>query len=170
MLEFAYYLTRSPDLDNEGQEDRGQDAHGTSDEIERVIRNMSELNVSRRTLPDGKRERIDDAGKLAEEHSDPSTLAGEILARIRPQQRTRRQIQCPDISSQEPLAWLKEIFEQLNNGLHPEFSLPKRVDIMVPEAILREGQLSICLVDTKGIDATAERADLEAYFSEPARW
>ena len=167
VLEFAYYLTRSPDLDNEGQEDRGQDAHGTSDEIERVIRNMSELNVLRKTLPDGKRERIDDAGKLAEEYSDPSTLAGEILARIRPQQRTRRQIQCPDISSQEPLAWLKEIFEQLNNGLHPEFSLPKRVDIMVPEAVLREGQLSICLVDTKGIDATAERADLEAYFSEP---
>ena len=167
VLEFAHYLTGPAASDNGDQQDGGQDAHGTSDEIERVIRNMSELTIARRTLPEGRRERIDDAEKLAEEYSDPSTLAGEILARIRPQQRTRRQIQCPDILSQEPLAWLQQIFERLNNGLHPEFSLPERVDIMVPQAILREGQLSICLVDTKGIDATAERADLQAYFGEP---
>ena len=128
---------------------------------------MSGLTVTRRRLPDGKRERIDQAGKLAEEFPDADTLAGEILARIRPQQRTRHQIWYPEISGQEPLMWLKETFEQLNNGRHPEFALPKRIDIVVPQNLLGEGPLSICLVDTKGIDATTERADLAAYFNEP---
>ena len=167
VLEFANYLTRPSDEESPEQDEGAQDAHGTSKEIERVIRNMSGLTVTRRRLPDGKRERTDRAEKLAEEYTDPSTLAGEILARIRPQERTRHQIWYPEISGQEPLAWLKETFEQLNNGRHHEFSLPKRIDIIVPQTILGEGPLSICLVDTKGIDATAERSDLEAYFNEP---
>ena len=167
VLEFANYLTRPSDEESSGQDEGAQDAHGTSKEIERVIRNMSGLTVTRRRLPDGKRERIDRAKKLAEEYTDPNTLAGEILIRIRPQQRTRHQIWYPEISGQEPLAWLKETFEQLNNGRHQEFSLPKRIDIIVPQTILGEGPLSICLVDTKGIDATTERSDLEAYFDEP---
>ena len=166
VLEFAHFLTRPSEEENPEQAEGDQDAHGTSKEIERVIRNMSGLTIIRRRLPDGKRERIDQAGKLAEEYTDPGTLAGEILARIRPQQRTRHQIWYPEISGQEPLAWLKETFEQLNNGRHPEFSLPKRIDIIVPKTILGEDPLSICLVDTKGIDATTERADLSAYFNE----
>ena len=167
VLEFANFLTRPSEEESPEQSEGDQDAHGTSKEIERVIRNMSGLTVIRRRLPDGKRERIDQAEKLAEEYNDHSTLAGEILALIRPHQRTRRQIWYPGISGQEPLVWLKETFEQLNNGRHPEFSLPKRIDIIVRQTILGEGPLSVCLVDTKGIDATAERADLEAYFNEP---
>ena len=167
VLEFANFLTGPCEEENPEQSEGDQDAHGTSKEIERVIRNMSGLTVTRRRLPDGKRERIDKAQKLAEEYNDPSTLAGEILALIRPQQRTRHQVWYPEILGQEPLVWLKETFEQLNNGRHPEFSLPKRIDIIVPQTILGEGPLSVCLVDTKGIDATAERADLEAYFNEP---
>ena len=167
VLEFANFLTRPSEEESPEQSEGDQDAHGTSKEIERVIRNMSGLTVIRKRLPDGNRERIDQAKKLAEEHNDPSTLAGEILALIRPQQRTRHQIWYPELSGQEPLVWLKETFEQLNNGRHPEFSLPKRIDIIVSQTILSEGPLSVCLVDTKGIDATAERADLEAYCNEP---
>ena len=167
VLEFANFLTRPSEEESPEQSEGDQDAHGTSKEIERVIRNMSGLTVVRRRLPDGKRERIDQAEKLAEKYDDPSTLAGEILALIRPQQRTRHQVWYPEFSGQEPLVWLKETFEQLNNGRHPEFSLPKRIDIIVPQTILGESPLSVCLVDTKGIDATAERADLETYFNEP---
>ena len=167
VLEFATFLTRPSEEESPEQSEGHQDAHGTSKEIERVIRNMSGLTVIRRRLPDGKRERIDQAEKLAEKYDDPSTLAGELLALIRPQQRTRHQFWYPEFSRQEPLVWLKETFEQLNNGRHSEFSLPKRIDIIVPQTILGESPLSICLVDTKGIDATAERADLETYFNEP---
>jgi len=174
VLEFANWLTRPPEEENPEQEEGGQDAQGTSEEIVRVIRNMSGLPVGVRRLPDGKRELIDQAKQLAEEFTDPVTLAGEILSRIELQRRTGRQLWYPESSGQEPLMWLKETFEQLNNGRHPEFALPKRIDISVPQTkkeeqrtILSEGPLSICLVDTKGIDATTERTDLGEYFNEP---
>ena len=167
VLEFANVLTNPPEEENPEQEDGGQDAQGTSVEIVRVIRNMSGLTVGVRRLPDGKRELVDLAKKLAEECTDPNTLAGEILNRIQLQRRTGRQLWYPEISGQEPLMWLKETFEQLNNGRHPDFALPKRIDIVVPQTILGESPLSICLVDTKGIDATTERPDLGAYFNEP---
>src|SRR5262249_39447797 len=53
----------------------------------------------------------------------------------------------------QPLEWLQEIFERVNNGNHPEFSLPKRIEIIVPHspasahpqtinaAVVREGKL-----------------------------
>lgn len=167
VLEFANVLTNHPEEENPEQEDGGQDAQGTSVEIVRVIRNMSGLTRDVRRSPDGNRELVDQAKKLAEKYTDPNTLAGEILDRIQPQRRTGRQLWYPEISGQEPLIWLKETFEQLNNGRHPEFTLPKRIDIVVPQTILGGGPLSICLVDTKGIEATTERADLGAYFNEP---
>jgi len=167
VLEFANVLANPPEEESLDQKDGGQDAQGTSEEIVRVIRNMSGLTVVVRRLPDGKRERVDQAKKLAEEYTDPNILAGEILDRIRLQRRTGRQLWYSEISGQEPLIWLKETFEKLNNGRHPEFALPKRIDIVVPQTTFGEGPLSICLVDTKGIDATTERADLGAYFNEP---
>ena len=60
---------------------------------------------------------------------------------------------------------MKQNFEQINNGRHPEFSIPKRIEITVPQQILREESLSIRIVDTKGIDRTAERGDLEEHIT-----
>lgn len=167
VLEFAHLLARTPEEENPEQDEGSQDTHGTSEEIVRVIRNMSGLMFERRQLPNGRREWIDQARKLAEECPDADTLAGEILTRMQLQRRTGRQLWYPEISGREPLVWLKETFEQLNNGRHPEFSLPKCIDIIVPRTIMDDSPLSICLVDTKGIDATTERADLGAYFNEP---
>ena len=166
VMEFATYLTGGVAAEPE-QEAGEQDAQGTSKEIDRVIRNMSGLAVSRRRLPDGKRERIDEARNLAEELNDANALAGEIMARIRLSQRTGRRLWYPEISGKEPLLWLKETFEQLNRGQHPEFSPPKRIDITMPDEILGDKSLLICLVDTKGIDNAGGRADLDAHFNEP---
>ena len=165
VMEFATFLSGDVGIEPE-QEAGEQDAQGTSKEIERAIRNMSGLTVSRRQLPDGKRERIDRARDLAEECADANALSGEIMARIRLSQRTTRRLWYPELSGVEPLVWLKETFGQINKGLHPEFALPKRIDITLPDEILGKEALSICLVDTKGIDATAERADLETHFKD----
>ena len=167
VLEFAHFLTRDSGEESE-QESDGQDAHGTSTEIVRVIRNMSGLLTRRTRLPDGSRERVDPAQNLASEFPNPDALAGEILARMGLARRTRRLLRYPDISGKEPLLWLKETFGQVNKGQHPECSLPKRIDITVPKEILASEGLSVCLVDTKGIFATAERADLEGHFGDPS--
>ena len=163
VMEFAVFLTGgiAPEPTQEADE---QDAQGTSKEIIRVIRNMSGLTVDRERQPDGKRRPIDRAKNLAGKLNDASALSGEIMAKMRLPQRTKRQLWYSEISGKEPLLWLKENFEQINKGLHPEFSMPKRIDITVPDEILGKEDLSICLVDTRGIDDAAERADLESHF------
>jgi len=66
-----------------------------------------------------------------------------------------------------PLAWLQEVFRDINNGLHPDFSLPHRIEVIVPDAPLGEDVVTITLVDTQGIDDVAGRADLEQHFDDP---
>ena len=166
VLEFSKYLLPSQGADPDNELD-GQDFSGTSREIERAIRNMSNLVQERRRKPDGKWERIDPARDLASESADSKDLAAKILTRMKLPNRTRREIWFSDISGKEPLPWLEEIFRQVNNGRHPEFSLPKRIEVLVPHRILGENFLNIRLVDTKGIDGIAERADLEVHFDAP---
>ena len=155
------------------QEDDPEDsAFGTSKEIERAIRNMSGLTrkVRREKGADGKTVRVTEnpARNLAEECADSDSFALEILARMNLTSRTKRELwYSRDLSSKEPLGWLKDNFEMLNNGRHPDFSIPKRVDVLVPDPILGEKSLSIRLIDTKGIDRTAARSDIENLFSDP---
>lgn len=170
VLEFTDFLM--PSSETRQEEETGDlDSHGTSKEIERAIRNMSGLtkSVRRETKPDGKRVRVtvDSAKKLAEDSADSDALAVEILARMELQKRTRRELWYSESSSEEPLLWLQKNFAQVNNGRHPEFSIPERIEITVPQQILEEESLSIRIIDTKGIDRTAERRDLEEHFSAP---
>ena len=145
---------------------------GTSKELERAIRNMSGLTKKRirQTGPDGKIRRVSDdpAKTLAKDSRDTSTLATEILARMNLRSRNKRQLQYSAAhSNKSPLRWLKDCFELLNNGRHPEFSIPRRVEIVLPQPILGEKLLSIRLVDTKGIDDMVKRADIDRLFSDP---
>ena len=168
--EFARSFMTSPDADHgEGDEDPG--FSGTTKEIERVIRNMSGLTIKRTRLPDGTRERTDPIRDLAQDCTNPDDLAVTIRARMNLQRRNRRELWYPELARKEPLAWLAEVFRQVNNGRHPEFSLPSRIEVVVPQRILGdepEDTLSIRLIDTKGIDSTAERGDLEAHFNNPS--
>ena len=170
VLEFTHFL--KPSSESHQEEEAGDlDSHGTSKEIERAIRNMSGLTRKKRkeTKPNGKKVRVtvDPAKELAEKSADSNALAVEILTRMALQRRTRRELWHSETSSEEPLLWLRKNFEQVNNGRHPEFSIPKRIEITVPQRILGEESLSIRIVDTKGIDRTAERRDLEEHFNAP---
>ena len=169
VLEFARFLKASLEAN---QEESGDiDFPGTSKEIGRAIRNMSGLtrSIKRETEPNGKQIRVtvDKAKDLADEYSDSNALAVEILNRMALHTRIRRELRHSEISSGGPLPWLKENFEKVNNGRHPEFSIPKRIEITVPQRILGEESLSIRIVDTKGIDRTAERRDLEEHLNAP---
>ena len=133
---------------------------------------MSGLTKRRRREegPAGKpvRRIIDPVKTLAEKSTTTATLAIEIVARMNLDSRTRRELwYSPQISNRDALGWLRVNFEMINNGRHPDFSVPRRVEIIVPDPILGESASSIRLVDTKGIDRTAERADLENLFGDP---
>ena len=171
--EFAI-LIKSPPTDSQ-EDDSTDQAIGTSKEIERAIRNMSGLPVRRVTIgtrPNGRpiREAVDEAQMLANQCDDVDSFALQIQMRMNLSMRTRRDLLYPELPEEEPLTWLQGNFAKVNNGRHPEFSIPKRIELMVPKRILESGELSIRIVDTKGIDRSgerADRADIENLLGEP---
>ena len=145
---------------------------GTSKEIERAIRNMSGLARKRRVIvePAGRRRREteDPAQELAEIAEDVDDLVVEILALIRLDARTRREIRYTPASVEgDPITWLKERFREINNGRAAEFSIPRRIEVVTPERILGDKSMTVRVIDTKGIDANSQRADIETLFGEP---
>ena len=164
--EFAGYLVSEATGEVVREEDEDGVFHGTSREIERAIRNMSGLVSVRRRGEDGRRQRTDPALELAQKAPDADTLARVIVNQMNLEGRRRREIWYSDLSGKADLVWLEETFKDVNNGRNPEFSLPSRIEVMVPRRILRQGQTEIRLVDTKGIDGTVERDDIEAHLNE----
>ena len=146
----------------------GSAAFGTTREIERAIRNMTGLTRKVRGLDDKAPGKYRDPAKdLAESSVSTDTLSIEVMAKMGLDSRRRRDIWYSPEMSEDPLTWVKANFEKINNGRHPDFSIPKLVTVTVPRLILDETSFSIELVDTKGIDRTAERSDLEDLFSDP---
>ena len=172
VTEFATLL-KTPPRATQDQDDGGGQVIGTSKEVDRAIRNMSGLTktLRRERGPDGKHLRAteDPAEELSSRSASTSEFVVEILARMHLERRTRRELWYPAAATEkEPLAWLKENFELLNNGRHPDFSIPSRMEILIREPVLGEASLSIRIIDTKGVDRTADRADIGRLFSEPS--
>lgn len=135
-------------------------------ELDRAIRNMAGL-VKRRTVgPDGKKTTTDPAKVLTAEFPDRRDLVVEILTRMDLPRRDRRDDWHSPTHPAAPLEWLRTTFEQINNGRHPDFSLPARIDLVVPE-LLSVDDLDVSIVDTRGIDQPSSRADLETLLEDP---
>lgn len=135
-------------------------------EIERAIRNMAGLTPKRSKGPDGKTTRSDPALDLLAATASNREIVVEVLALMALHRRDRRDARYEPSDASEPLVWLKSMFEQINNGRHPDFSLPARIDLVVPE-LIQVADLDISVVDTRGIDQVVARADLEAHLEDP---
>lgn len=167
VTDFADHVSRASNPaagdDPESTESEGQ---GISREIERAVRNMSGLRV-RKEKVDGKTTRRDDAKQLALVHASARELVVEILSRMELHKRDARHVWYDASTGKPPLVWLKETFEAINNGRLAEFALPRRIEVVVPMPLLKGTDLTTRLIDTKGIDRTAARADLEAHLEDP---
>lgn len=169
VTDFANFLlnpaqpVQSPD---EGDGESG--SPGISREVERALRGMTGLRRRRaEKKADGSTiAAVDEARILAATVSDAKALSVEILARMELHKRDRRDIWYSDATGKSPLEWIQEVFELVNNGRHPEFTLPKRIELVIPTAVLGNESLSVTLIDTQGIDDIAARADLEQHFDD----
>lgn len=160
VLEFANYIRGEYDSAEE-------DAQGVSKEIERAIRGLSNLHVSTEKGPSGKRIRKDPAKDLAAGYRTARELCVAILSRMELHRRDKRDIWYEPACGKAALEWLKDTFSKVNNGRHDDFTLPKRIEVVVPDRLLSMQQLTVRLIDTKGIDGTAARADLENLLDDP---
>ena len=154
-----------------------QDGQIMSREVERVIRNMADLK--RRRLTDKNQPR-DPARVLAQQviaeeqgrgnsHKDvASRLQYEVLTRIRTDKRQRRELQWDEGAGTDPYQWLKSEFRRINYGLNPEFTIPQRIYVSVDGPLITDIEdVELRIVDTKGIDETVARADLEKHVGAP---
>lgn len=163
VTDFAEHIYRAYRSSNVESPAADGDSQGISKEIERAVRNMALLRVRREKQNDGKTLRRDEAKDLASQFESFKELVVEILTRMELHRRDRRDIWYDPRCGKPALLWLKDTFEQINNGRHSDFTLPKRMEVIVPEKLFGIEDLDIEIVDTKGIDRTATRADLESH-------
>lgn len=139
----------------------------TYKEVERAIRNMSSLMFKSSRDEAGKRQTFDPAKELADKHPSVREFTVEVLARMSLHTRDRRQIWYEPSSGKNPHDWLRDEFRRINDGKHPEFTLPKRIEVIVKKPLLRADGLSMRFIDTKGIHGTAAREDIEVHLKDP---
>nr|ACB12952.1 putative XRE family transcriptional regulator [Thauera sp. E7] len=155
---------------NAAAEDDGpgtSESQGISKEVARALRNMAGLAVQRPKGPDGKRITIDPAKTLAEKFPTQREFVVEVLSRMELHRRDRRDVWYDSATGKSPKAWLRDTFSSINNGRNPEFTLPRRIEVVVPEKLLDTSDLTIRFIDTKGIDRTAAREDIEVHLDDP---
>jgi transcriptional regulator with XRE-family HTH domain len=169
VADFSNFLMNPPqaaDVSEDSESDAG--SPGISREVERALRNMTGLRRKRaeRKTDGTVTAASDDARSLAGSVADAKALSVEILARMEMHKRDRRDIWYADSSGKAPFEWLQETYERVNNGRHPEFTMPRRIELVVPDAVLKDESLSVTLIDTQGIDDIVSRADLEQHFDD----
>lgn len=153
-------------VSDEANDDRKEGA-GNSAEAERALRNMTGLTVKKPKQADGKI-LVEDRGiDLARAYPEREELQIQVLAKLNLPQRRRASVSYPRGSAASELKWLSRTFADINYGKHPEFPLPRRIEISVPRPILRADSLNLRLIDTRGIDEpSAPRRDLQAFLDD----
>lgn len=170
VTDFAEHILKGNTIESEEDEEdeeKDDDAQGIAQEIARAVRNLAALKVRRDKGPDGKKISRDEAKELSVRAGSLREYVVDVLTRMELHRRDRRDIWYDPSIGKPPLAWLKDTFEQVNNGRHPDFTLPTRIEVIVPQTLLGTSDLSLRLIDTRGIDRTAARADLERHLDEP---
>jgi hypothetical protein len=140
---------------------------GVSKEVDRAIRNMTNLALPKAIKIDGKLVKAEDpAVILAQEYDTPDLMIQEIWQRINYSARSQTEIVYSD-HEQTGEEWLKSNFKDINNGAKAHFPLPQRINITIPQPLLPSSPYSIEVVDTKGVDKTAIREDLTEWIKNP---
>lgn len=143
------------------QKSSSEEVFTLSAEIERSLRNMLSLPIERKNEESGKRVNIDHAKSLANKIGDRNTLIDDFLVRINLSKRTKTRLEYPPNSELPVFEWLQKNFAEVNNGRNPDVSLPRRIIVSLKRSLLGDQSLKISIVDTKGVDQTANREDLE---------
>lgn len=137
-----------------------------SREIERAIRNMSELGRKRETV-DGKNTYPDPVDKLVKSSGSEEEFRTQVLKLMGLEYRTRREVWYDSSIQKHPMEWMTETFKVINNGRQKDIPFPKSIDLIVPSFGRQLGELEIAIIDTKGVDDVAIREDLDRRLKDP---
>lgn len=138
---------------------------GVSTEIDRVLRNMAELR-RRPIMESGKRVFIDPIREMLAAGNTVEDVVTQILIKLNFATRTQNQIILSD-RKERGLEWLANNVERINFGQHPDFSVPGRITVLLPSKQLRASPYDLKVIDTKGVEGTTQRADLQSQIDDP---
>ncbi|MEH1959841.1 MAG: hypothetical protein V7L05_08135 [Nostoc sp.] len=136
-----------------------------STEIERAIRNVTELKITSKTVYNGDKKdspRTDQAKELLNE-SGVDFLKKTALNNANIEARTTTKIEFDNQKNEQE--WIKNTFAAINDVQLKEFAIPRKIYLYLSDDILSGSNLSQfdSVVDTKGLDENPIRKDLQKY-------
>ena len=136
-----------------------------SEEIERAIRNVTELKMTSQTVYDGEGKNIVRTDKAKElfDKSGVELLKKTALKNANIEARTTTKIEFDNHNNEQE--WIKNTFAAINNVQLKEFAIPRKIYLYLSDDILSGSNLSQfdSVVDTKGLDENPIRKDLQKY-------
>lgn len=147
----------------QSEDDEGDARVSLPQEVARALRNMAGLSKRTEKTSDGRTISRDPLVELASTHG--GALADEVFLRLNLPGRTMTDAWWSEEFGVPALVWLRDTFKKVNNGNHEDFSLPRRIRVMVPHAIL-DDDYHVSLLDTRGVDKVVARPDLAACLSD----
>jgi transcriptional regulator with XRE-family HTH domain len=141
---------------------------GLSSEMERVIRNMSDLrriNVRPKAGLE-KAKAIDGLRDMVDATADLDQVITEVLTRMKLESRTEAQMILSE-SAEGSIEWLANNIAKINYGQHLSFSVPQRITVLLPLQALRYTPYLLSVIDTKGVEGTTQRSDLKTQIDDP---
>lgn len=160
IFRFASDLCASMILIREGKETESR----VPEEMERALRSMAGL--PRKTPKEAGEQISDPLLELAKAYDTAEKLTAEFVALLKLDQRNATDLWCDAPTKQEGLKWLQAEFRKINNGRNPSVSLPKRIDVFVPMKLIEDSLFDISFTDTKGIDGTVVRPDIQTHLDD----
>lgn len=155
LTDFAQYLHISDIAESDNSE-----SFKLSVEVERALRNMLDLPKTRKKTPEGGRINTDYAVEFAVDYQSVDSLVRGLLERI--DFPTRNQTRFINDDGIEQNEWLHKTFKAINSCTHPRVGLSKHIRILVPERFFDNIDYTLSVVDTKGVDQTVNRTDLDS--------
>lgn len=139
--------------------DSAEERFKLSAEVERALRNMLDLKISRTKGENGKRIAVDSAKLFANDFSTSDKLRTALIERINLAERTKTIFTAPNETEQN--SWVHEIFKTINCATDLNVGLAKKITLEIPLSKLSNDEFSVSIVDTKGVDLTVNRQDLD---------
>ncbi len=133
---------------------------GVSREAERAIRNMSKL-ARKKVIVDGKPTYQDPVRTLVNESLSEDDFRMKVIELMNLTERDKNEIWYDSSTRQSPMEWLADVFKKINNGRMSECPLPSRINLLIPDFNAFSSDLSLTVIDTKGVDDLAVREDLD---------
>lgn len=136
-------------------------------EVRAALLNMADLAPQMETGPDGQSIRRERLRELAEQEGE--RLSSTFLIRLRLTERSQIEMWWDPGMPGDPSSWLRDNLRKINKGLHPSFSLPRQIRLMVARRVLDEGPFDVTVLDTRGIasDNVVRRPDLADSLADP---